>query len=130
MVTISKVLIILGTFLSMTDGFTLPILKDNYDIETIDVEQREVQKNAADKYPSVHHFARHGLCRTLTGKRLLYKALKTKLCAMTRMFAQNIVMDLCRHRNRMLDLWVAEVFDLNDDGFISHFERHLYDIDK
>jgi hypothetical protein len=51
MVKISKVLIILATFLSMTDGFTLPILKDNDYSETKDVKQREVQKKAADKYP-------------------------------------------------------------------------------
>ncbi|XP_045180018.2 uncharacterized protein LOC123539453 [Mercenaria mercenaria] len=75
----------------------------------------------------VHHFARHGLCRQEEGRKYFYKAIKTKLCQIKETFAANLVEDLCRHRGSFLDKRAAELFDIDGDGMVTHFEKRFYE---
>ncbi|XP_045178971.2 uncharacterized protein LOC123538737 [Mercenaria mercenaria] len=121
----AKVIITLELFLTVSYGF---IITDEYDDgdRITDIPRISMKRNHDTQHRSVHHYARHGLCRTFAGKRYLYKAMKTKLCGMKLSFTANLVIDLCRHRNIMLDKWVAELFDIDGDGYISHFEKNFY----
>ncbi|XP_053385943.1 uncharacterized protein LOC123538912 isoform X1 [Mercenaria mercenaria] len=79
---------------------------------------------------SIHHYARHGLCRNFEGQKKLYKALKTKLCNTKLSFIAGLVIDLCRRRDSMLDKWVKELFDIDGDGFVTHHEKQFYNYVK
>ncbi|XP_045178595.2 uncharacterized protein LOC123538504 [Mercenaria mercenaria] len=82
-----------------------------------------------DKITLVHHFARHALCRNIEGKARFYTAMKSKLCNSNSKFIAHLIDDICSSNNSHLDNWVAELFDLNEDGFVDHFERHFYKTD-
>ncbi|XP_060587713.1 uncharacterized protein LOC132743198 [Ruditapes philippinarum] len=78
-------------------------------------------------HTSIHHYAMHGLCRNFEGKKKLYKAMKTKLCQMKLSFIAEFVLDLCRGKHALLTNWVGELFDIDGDGYITHFEKHSFD---
>lgn len=87
----------------------------------------------------IRHFARHGLCRNRKGKARFYMALKSKLCSTQGAFIFQLVEDLCAdckgeweiskkdECGKNLYFWVSELFDLNGDKYIDHYERHIYD---
>ncbi|XP_052259261.1 uncharacterized protein LOC127863690 [Dreissena polymorpha] len=76
---------------------------------------------------TVHHFARHGLCAHIQGKMKFFKALQKHFIGISDHMRVNFIMDICSHKDEMLDLWVKEIFDMDGDGYISHFEKGLYD---
>ncbi|XP_060594159.1 uncharacterized protein LOC132748573 [Ruditapes philippinarum] len=120
--------VILGLIIGETFGLYLTKTKRN-NLGKILYETNLQSRNKRDirsDYPSVHHYARHALCRTFKGKQHLYKAMKKKICGMTLSFIASLVIDLCHHRHTMLDTWVAGLFDVDGDGQISHFERNMY----
>ncbi|XP_060567503.1 uncharacterized protein LOC132726245 [Ruditapes philippinarum] len=78
----------------------------------------------------IHHYARHGLCRTFNGKKKLYKALKFKFCRTKISYTASFVIELCRRRDGMLDELVRELFDVDGDGYVTHYEKQLYDAVK
>ncbi|XP_052761224.1 uncharacterized protein LOC128203738 [Mya arenaria] len=75
--------------------------------------------------PTVHHFARHGLCSHTNGKVRFYKALGKHFQNISATMIIYFVLDLCERKDEMLDSWVKEIFDKDGDGFISHFEKDL-----
>ncbi|XP_045179874.2 uncharacterized protein LOC123539374 [Mercenaria mercenaria] len=77
----------------------------------------------------VHHFARHGLCRHEEGRQYFYRAMKSKLCQIQDTFVSDLVENLCRHRGSSLDKWVSELFDIDGDGMVNHFENQFYKVD-
>lgn len=80
----------------------------------------------AEHLTSVHHFARHGLCHHFNGQKHLYVAMKTKICGLSSNFIANHVMTMCQHKDVSLDMWVSALFDTDDDGTVTHYERNLY----
>ncbi|KAL4237843.1 hypothetical protein ACF0H5_002555 [Mactra antiquata] len=77
-------------------------------------------------HKTVEHFARNGICKSWNGRRTLFLALKSKLCNIRGSFIVHLLRDLCRQRGEMLTDWISELFDLDDDGYISHHEKKLY----
>ncbi|XP_045179418.2 uncharacterized protein LOC123539019 [Mercenaria mercenaria] len=127
-----RLLVTLEFVQTVTYGFAIALAVDKQvkvDRMILARNSQARTKDIGQQYPSVYHYARHGLCRTFKGKHYLYKAMKTKLCGMKRSFVASFVIDLCRHKNRLLDKWVAELFDIDEDGYITHFERNIYVVD-
>ncbi|XP_060587710.1 uncharacterized protein LOC132743196 [Ruditapes philippinarum] len=121
--------VILGLIIGETFGLYLTKTKPN-SLSAILHEKNLPSRKKRDirsDYPSVNHYARHALCRTFKGKQHLYKAMKKKICGMTLSFIASLVIDLCRHKNAMLDTWVAGLFDVDGNGQITHFERNMYE---
>lgn len=116
------------------DG-NLGLLLEDTDTTSIRTSQQH------NHHISLKHFARHGLCGNSRGKTRFYLALKSKFCQTTGTFVYQLVEDLCgdiancKHSRRQEDeecgknlyRWVAEIFDLNGDKHVDHFERHFYD---
>ncbi|XP_060567510.1 uncharacterized protein LOC132726248 [Ruditapes philippinarum] len=111
-------------FVSNSDGFVL----NGHQVKMTDSDSSKdtVIEDLKTHHPTVRHFARHGLCSNYEGKRTLYIAMKAKVCDISLSTIQSVVLDLCRHKNHMLDKWVEELFDIDGNGYISHFEKHLY----
>ncbi|XP_053385969.1 uncharacterized protein LOC123539168 [Mercenaria mercenaria] len=101
-----------------TDMFITLKSADSMDVHTINHNIHAVP---------VHHFARHRLCRHEEGRKYFYRAINSKLCEITGMFAANLVEHLCRLRGSFLDKWVSELFDMDGDGMVTHFEKRYYD---
>ncbi|XP_052821407.1 uncharacterized protein LOC128246911 [Mya arenaria] len=76
--------------------------------------------------PSVHHFARHGLCYHRFGKVRFYRALQKHFHNISGDMKITFVLDICKRRDHMLTKWVQEIFDKDGDGYITHFEREIY----
>ncbi|XP_045179260.2 uncharacterized protein LOC123538912 isoform X2 [Mercenaria mercenaria] len=77
---------------------------------------------------TIEQYSRHWLCKDVDTQRYFYKAMKLKFCSspFTSTFVANLVMDLCKQQDFMLDKWVKELFDFDDDGYISHLEKTYY----
>ncbi|XP_060587714.1 uncharacterized protein LOC132743199 [Ruditapes philippinarum] len=114
----------ISMFVSNSDGFVLNV----HHVKMTDSDSSKDTGIGDFKthQPTVRHFARHGLCRNYEGKQTLYIAMKAKVCDISLSTIQSVVLDLCRHKNHMLDKWVEELFDIDGNGYISHFEKHLY----
>ncbi|XP_045178945.2 uncharacterized protein LOC123538714 [Mercenaria mercenaria] len=79
----------------------------------------------------VKRYAIHKICRTFEGKQYLYRTMKSKFCGIGLTFTSHFVMDLCRSQHRRLLIkWVKELFDIDRDGYISHYEKNLYLFDE
>ncbi|KAH3691142.1 uncharacterized protein LOC127863695 isoform X2 [Dreissena polymorpha] len=73
--------------------------------------------------PTVYHFARHGLCNHVHGKIKFYRAFEQHFVNISDDMKIQFILDICERRDHMLDKWVKELFDINNDGYISHFEK-------
>ncbi|KAH3691140.1 hypothetical protein DPMN_191281 [Dreissena polymorpha] len=73
--------------------------------------------------PTVHHFARHGLCNHIHGKIKFYRALAQHFVNISDDMKIQFILDICERRDHMLDKWVKELFDINNNGYISDFEK-------
>ncbi|KAH3748427.1 hypothetical protein DPMN_182872 [Dreissena polymorpha] len=98
----------------------------NLDIFQKEMEDLEEQFRHRTK---VHHFARHGLCNHMPGKLKFYKALQNHFHHISDHMKIVFIMDICSRKDKMLNHWVKEIFDRDGDGYISHFEKELYDHD-
>ncbi|KAH3691146.1 hypothetical protein DPMN_191287 [Dreissena polymorpha] len=63
----------------------------------------------------------------MPGKLKFYKALQNHFHRISDHMKINYYMDICARKDEMLDHWVKEIFDRDGDGYISHFEKELYD---
>ncbi|WAR14470.1 hypothetical protein MAR_004575 [Mya arenaria] len=77
--------------------------------------------------PSVHHFARHGLCNHRFGKVKFFRALGKHFHNISDDMKITFVLDICKRRDQMLTKWVQEIFDKDGDGYITHFEMEIYE---
>lgn len=75
---------------------------------------------------TVERFAKHVLCKDFDGKKRFYMALKSKFCSLKWNFTAKHALDLCSEGGFLLNKWVAELYDLDEDGFISHHEKTFY----
>ncbi|KAH3691139.1 uncharacterized protein LOC127863697 [Dreissena polymorpha] len=127
--TIGAVLYLCGTWILLlktfdVQGMAVHIYQDN----DIKVEHDDSKKdiNVDLMYhanPTVHHFARHGLCNHIHGKIKFYRALEQHFVNISDDMKIQFILDICERRDHMLDKWVNEIFDKNNDGYISHFEK-------
>ncbi|WAR10635.1 hypothetical protein MAR_035711 [Mya arenaria] len=76
--------------------------------------------------PTVHNFARHGLCRHRFGKVRFFKALGKYFLNISDDMKITFILDICKRRDHMLTKWVEELFDIDGDGYITHFEKDIY----
>ncbi|XP_060567502.1 uncharacterized protein LOC132726243 [Ruditapes philippinarum] len=118
------------TLLKVSQQYALLLEPNVTNVVTADNEPFDEPRTAPSvSLVSIHHYSRHGLCKSFKGKKKLYKAMKTKLCLTKLSFTAEFVMDLCSQKHGMLEKWVAALFDIDGDGYITHFEKQLYDND-
>lgn len=128
MVSIYKIIIAVEACVLFAHGFSI-VLNDQNSVKLSELDNSGYSRDHTFYQTSVHHFARHGLCGSHAAQRHFYQALKTQLCNMKWQFIANFVKDLCREKHFILDRWASELFDIDGNGFISHYEKHLYRYD-
>ncbi|XP_060569065.1 uncharacterized protein LOC132727543 [Ruditapes philippinarum] len=125
-IVISTIVLAVNGIVLRADGFVLSEKDNSAELSNTDYSKDTMIADFNKPPTSIRHFARHGLCNSYEGKRNMYAAMKTKLCNISLSMIQSVVLDLCRRKNHMLDKWVEELFDIDGNGYISHFEKHFY----
>ncbi|KAL4225661.1 hypothetical protein ACF0H5_016350 [Mactra antiquata] len=75
----------------------------------------------------VKNFIETHVCRSYSGKKRLYEKMKSVMCGIHRLYVAQMVMALCKERSHFLQIFFSALFDIDNDGTISPYEKRRYE---